>query len=78
MFHSSHHLRWLAMAFVLAVAVCSTPPSAEAQIGKLIDDRAITIKSAKDVAKKRQELIDFIWGTPGMPAGKLPAVEKMI
>jgi dienelactone hydrolase len=39
----------------------------------LIDDRAITIKSAQDVAVKRQALVDFLWGVQGFPGAKLPS-----
>jgi hypothetical protein len=39
----------------------------------LIDDRTITIKSARDVAVKRQALIDFLWGAQGFPGEKLPS-----
>jgi len=61
---------------VLAGVLFSVTRSAEAQKAKLLDDRQLTIRSAEDVSKKRQELINFIWGSPGMPAGKLPVVEK--
>lgn len=33
-----------------------------------LDDRAITIHSASDVAEKRRALIQFIWGADGFPA----------
>ncbi|MGH7957551.1 MAG: hypothetical protein ACREH8_11150 [Opitutaceae bacterium] len=39
---------------------------------KLIDDRAITIHSARDVAAKRQALIHYIWGKDGFPQQRLP------
>jgi hypothetical protein len=51
-------------------------PCGHAQNPGLHDDRQITIASAEDVAKKRQQLIDFIFGPTGLPAGKLPVVEK--
>jgi hypothetical protein len=40
------------------------------------DDRQVTVKTADDVARRRQALIDFIWGAPGMPARALPTVER--
>jgi hypothetical protein len=64
------------MLSTLAGILCCAPPAAWAQGSGLIDDRAITIKVGKDVAAKRQQLIDFIWGPAGMPTNTLPAVEK--
>jgi hypothetical protein len=61
---------------IAPLAVALLAPPASAQNAGLCDDRQITIASAEDVAKKRQQLIDFIFGPTGMPAGKLPAVEK--
>jgi hypothetical protein len=48
----------------------------QAQGPRLHDDRRITLASAEDVARKRQQLIDFIFGPAGLGAGKLPVVEK--
>jgi hypothetical protein len=39
---------------------------------ELIDDRAITIHSAADVAQKRRALIEHIWGADGFPDQRLP------
>src|SRR5262249_48919046 len=47
-----------------------------AQNPRLHDDRQINIASAEDVTKKRQQLIDFIFGPAGLAGGKLPVVEK--
>jgi hypothetical protein len=45
---------------------------------ELIDDRAITIHSAADVAEKRRALIEFIWGGQGFPSARQPdAVTKI-
>lgn len=44
----------------------------------LVDDRYINVQSASDVAAKRQELIQFVWGSPGFPATKLPVVERNV
>ncbi|MCI0533902.1 MAG: hypothetical protein L0Z50_01600 [Verrucomicrobiales bacterium] len=41
---------------------------------ELIDDRAITIHSAHEIAAKRQALIQYIWGTNGFPKERLPDV----
>ena len=38
----------------------------------LIDDRAITVSTARDVAEKRRALIHYIWGSNGFPTKRLP------
>jgi hypothetical protein len=70
---SSARLRCAGIAS--ALALFSLPTAVHAQPG-LLDDRRITITSPKDVDTKRRELIHFIWGPGGMPAGRLPAVLK--
>lgn len=40
----------------------------------LLDDRAITIHSARDVAAKRKALIYYLWGKDGFPNKRLPDV----
>ena len=42
------------------------------QSAELLDDRAITIHSTRDVAAKRRALIKFIWGSEGFPERRLP------
>ena len=59
-------LKLFALAIVLNVFFLSGNAYA------FVDDHQITITSAADVTSKRQALIDFIWGGPGFPAGKLP------
>ena len=44
------------------------------QSAPLIDDRAITIHSARDVAEKRRALIQYLWGGEGFPDRRLPDV----
>ncbi len=45
----------------------------------LVDDRRITIASSADVDARRQALIQFIWGSSGFPASKLPSsVERNV
>lgn len=39
---------------------------------ELIDDRAITIHSAREVAERRRALIQYLWGKDGFPARRLP------
>src|SRR5262245_45923582 len=51
-------------------------PFSHAENPRLHDDRQITIASAEDVAKKRQQLINLIFGPTGLAAGRLPVVEK--
>src|SRR5262245_28503019 len=63
--------RGIAVLAAILLARCG-----QAQDTKLHDDRQITISSADDVAKKRQELIHFIFGPAGLSGDKLPAVEK--
>ena len=45
----------------------STLPSAP-----LVDDRAITIHSSKQLTEKRKELIEYLWGKDGFPAKRMP------
>ena len=59
--------RW-AVSFALYAWLAAALPA-----GQLVDDRAITIESPQDIAARRQALIDFLWGTPGFPAAKLPS-----
>jgi len=41
---------------------------------QLLDDRAITVQSAREIAAKRRELIKYLWGGAGFPDGRLPNV----
>lgn len=76
MLHTSRHRLCPGLLSALAGILFCVPPAALAQASGLIDDRVITIKVGKDVAAKRQQLIDFIWGPAGMPTNSLPVVEK--
>jgi hypothetical protein len=53
------------------VVVCTLFPSS-IQAAQLIDDRAITIHSAREVATKRRALIEYLWGADGFPKRRLP------
>ena len=44
------------------------------QSAPLIDDHAITIHSAREVAEKRRVLIQYLWGADGFPERRLPNV----
>jgi len=43
-------------------------------VAQLIDDRAITIHSAEEIAGKRVALIQYIWGNDGFPKNRMPNV----
>lgn len=43
---------------------------------QLIDDRAITIRTADEIAARRAALIAYIWGADGFPHQRLPAAVK--
>src|SRR5437773_8227042 len=58
--------RWFIVA--LSLSTLSNAQSA------LIDDRAITIHSTKDVAAKRRAIIEYLWGSDGFPSGRMPTV----
>jgi len=60
-------LRMLAIVFAVLLA-------SRAQSAPLIDDRAITIHSTRDVAEKRRALIQYLWGAEGFPVRRLPNV----
>jgi hypothetical protein len=51
------------------ITFCSNRAAAPAQ---LLDDRAITIRSADDIPAKRQALIKYLWGDHGFPSHRLP------
>jgi hypothetical protein len=44
--------------------------------GQVADDRRLTIAAPADVESKRKALIEFIWGSAGIPRERLPKVEK--
>ena len=44
-----------------------------------IDDSRVTLKSPADVEAKRREIVEFIWGSAGLPTDKMPAsIEKSV
>lgn len=63
-----HHLLFPQLITALLV-VSSIGPGQSAQ---LINDRAITIHTERDVAEKRRALIRYIWGAEGCPGERLP------
>jgi hypothetical protein len=58
-------LRLLAM---LAIALLSC----RGQAAQLLDDRAISIHSAQEIAERRRALIQYLWGAEGFPAKRMP------
>jgi len=42
--------------------------------GSLLDDSRVTIRSAADVAARRQALISYIWGNEGFPSAAMPSL----
>ncbi|HYV28298.1 MAG TPA: hypothetical protein VFA77_12240, partial [Candidatus Eisenbacteria bacterium] len=44
------------------------------QSAQLVDDRAITIHSTRELAAKRRALIQYLWGAAGFPEHRLPNV----
>jgi hypothetical protein len=63
---TNHRACWVAL--LLAIVI---PDRVDAA---LVDDRAITIHTAADVAAKRQALIEHVWGAEGFPSNRLPQV----
>src|SRR5215475_12403356 len=61
---------------IAVLAAALFVPVSHAQNPRLHDDRQITIASAEDVAKKREQLINFVFGPTGLAGGNLSAVEK--
>src|SRR5688572_29854964 len=41
---------------------------------QLIDDRVITVHSAREIAARRRALIQYLWGREGFPDRRLPNV----
>ena len=76
MAHASRHWLGRGILAVWAGTCLGVTPAALGQGGRLVDDRAVTIKAEADVAANRRQLIDFIWGPAGMPTDRLPDVEK--
>ena len=45
---------------------------ARAQCADLVDDRAVSIHSARDVKEKRRALVQYLWGAEGFPERRMP------
>lgn len=48
--------------------------SSAVQSAQLVDDRAITVHSAREVAERRRALIQCVWGAEGFPERRLPNI----
>src|SRR4051794_29308093 len=56
---------------LVAILLCAAASHLAGAV-ELIDDRAITVHSAAEIAAKRRALIDYIWGADGFPDKRLP------
>ncbi|MBM3835868.1 MAG: hypothetical protein FJ403_21905 [Verrucomicrobia bacterium] len=63
------HLRLILRCVTVCIAVFVNLLHA----AQLIDDRAITIQSARDIPQKRAALIQYLWGGEGFPDRRLPS-----
>ena len=75
----------LALVVVLAIAGPTAGGVSDAaatastiDYASLVDDRNIKVHSAAEVAAKRRELIQFVWGSTGFPVSKSPVVERNV
>ena len=59
----AHSLLGILFGCLAAGAACSA---------QLVDDRAITVHSAREIAAKRDAVIRYLWGPAGFPARRLP------
>jgi hypothetical protein len=62
------HFSPLSLLAILVISLCPH----RVQSAQLIDDRAITIHSAREVTEKRHALIQYLWGVEGFPSRRLP------
>jgi hypothetical protein len=65
--HRSALLRLVAPGVIGLLAI-------QAQSGELVMDRAITIRSAREVSERRAALLTYLWGADGFPSARLPSV----
>jgi hypothetical protein len=56
--------QWVCLAIAFLARSAGSAP--------LIDDRAITVHSTREIAAKRRALIQYLWGDEGFPAHRLP------
>ena len=55
---------------ILVLAILANP----VRPAQLIDDRAITVHSTREIAEKRRALIRYLWGAEGFPVRRLPNI----
>jgi hypothetical protein len=63
------------LMFLVFVAILG---ASEGQPAQLLDDRAVTVHSAREIAAKRRALVQYIWGADGFPDRRLPAVQTNV
>jgi len=65
----THPLPFRLLAILVSSLFVSQSSSAQ-----LIDDRAITVRSSREIVEKRRALIQYLWGADGFPDRRLPDV----
>jgi hypothetical protein len=65
---SSRNVSWLRWLVFLAISVCPN----RVESASLVDDRAIKVHSAREIASKRSALISYLWGADGFPTRRYP------
>jgi hypothetical protein len=61
-----------------AAPSCPPPPDAHPTLGSSFDDRATTVSTEADVERRRQQLIDTIWGCGTLPASMPQVTEQTL
>src|SRR5215510_1758332 len=51
-------------------------PAGRGVCAELVNDREITLHSARETSEKRRALIKYIWGADGFPDRRLPTTIK--
>jgi hypothetical protein len=57
---------------LLVAFVGLASPARPLRAGELLDDRALTIRSARDIEERRRALIQYVWGDAGFPSRRWP------
>ncbi len=70
----AHMKARLQLLAALLATLMLGPASARSHAAPLVDDRAITIRSPREAAERREALVRFLWGNDGFPAQRLPDV----
>jgi hypothetical protein len=59
--------------FLIGLIGCLSFQESRAHAAGVIDDRAISIHSAREAEEKRKALIEYLWGPEGFPDQRLPS-----